>query len=52
MIAIGLAGGKNRFSKKKPVAHPENLEKISKPIVGHWKNFTTHPAIHEYALSH
>jgi hypothetical protein len=36
------------FSKKTPGAHPENLEKISKPIVGHWKNFTTHPAIHEY----
>jgi hypothetical protein len=30
------------------VAHPEKLEKISKPIVGHWKNFTIHPAIHEY----
>jgi hypothetical protein len=33
------------------VAHPENLEKISKRIVGHWKNYTIHPAIHEYIQS-
>ena len=33
------------------MVYPENVEKISKPILGHWKNFTTHLAIHEYMYS-
>jgi hypothetical protein len=31
--------GKIGFQKKQPVAHPENLEKNSKPIIGLSHNF-------------